>query len=70
MFVVTVRGERLNASYNIKAISDAIIKAESLIALGAVVITDPRFLEFTPAMFDELRDYWKRANDAAARSDR
>jgi hypothetical protein len=60
MFVVTVRGERLSASYTIKTATEAIAKARSLAGSGSVVILDPRHMEFIPERFSELLEYWTK----------
>lgn len=57
-FVVTVKGARLNAGYNLDTAPEAVQKAESCVALGKVTITDPHNEEWKPEGFERILSVW------------
>ena len=57
-FVVSVKGDRLNASYTVLTLGEALTKAAVVADLGVVRITDPTHRDYELAQFQELRDRW------------
>ena len=57
-FVVTVKGDRLNASYEVPTAGEAVEKAKGLLGHGKVTVTDPSHDEWSSENFYVMLQRW------------